>query len=709
MEVEEPAAYAPGQVVKLCDDGSLKKEVIKVGQGEGVPKRGDTVFVHYVGKLEDGTIFDSSRDRNEPFRFPVGRGRVIKGWDIGIATMRKGEKANLVCPPLYAYGARGSPPKIPPEATLHFEVEILKWISGDDLTGDTGVMKKILVKGDKWQSPKEGDEVTISWVGRVDGVEFGSQTGQVLSLGKTLTVEAFKKALLRMKKKEKALLTVTSEYAKATDGIGAPPADANVTDCIEYELTLHTWDPIDDVTGDSGVLKKVVRKGEGWKTPKDGDEVTISYLARTMDGTEYESKSNHSFLLGTGQFSSGLEKALLRMKKKEHAQIKAKPAYLQEGTGGYPGAPDKEASFDVVLEKWSEISVVDPVLGIKKKILKDGVGYESPKDLGFATVSVSGSSNGKEFLSLTNQSFRLVTGEDVVPWALEKAILTMKRGETSSVTVNGSKLLDSTNTRMYGEVDAVDTAEFTVTCHNFTKVKEAFELENTTEKVDAALEYKQIGNGFWTKNNFPMANRHYTTAYEILKDIDMKDTKDPEFDRANVTRIAVTLNLAAARLQQKQWKDVPPILTPLISKNPYNVKALFRRAQAYYFLKMYELCIEDCEAAARVEPSQDFKELWDAAEAKADAAAEAERDIWSSALSQGLGTLYDDKPAAKPLGKKEAPESTAEELKGDEPMEEIGGDEVPDAANPGVSENQAMEVDRPEEGGSGARVEELND
>eukprot|EP00466_Bigelowiella_natans_P005507 jgi/Bigna1/142955/aug1.74_g17663 len=244
--------YKAGQVVSLSEDGSLKKEIFKVGEGESTPKRGDTVFAHYVGKLDDGTIFDSSRERNEAFRFPVGRGRVIKGWDVGIMTMRKGEIVKLTCPPLYAYGARGSPPKIPPEATLHFEIELLKWVQGDDLTGDTGVMKKILLKGDKWQSPKEGDDITISWKGRVDGKEFASAEKQVVSLGKTKMVEAFKRALLKMKKKEKCLLTVTPQYAAADNGIGSPPTASTPPETIEYELTLHTWDPIDDMTGDGG-------------------------------------------------------------------------------------------------------------------------------------------------------------------------------------------------------------------------------------------------------------------------------------------------------------------------------------------------------------------------------------------------------------------------------------------------------------------------
>jgi FK506-binding protein 4/5 len=78
--------------------------------------------VHYVGKLLDGTVFDSSRERNQPFTFRLGEGMVIKGWEKGIASMRKGEIALLTCKPEYAYGKAGSPPKIPADATLQFEV-----------------------------------------------------------------------------------------------------------------------------------------------------------------------------------------------------------------------------------------------------------------------------------------------------------------------------------------------------------------------------------------------------------------------------------------------------------------------------------------------------------------------------------------------------------------------------------------------------------
>ncbi|KAG9034436.1 FK506 binding protein proline rotamase rapamycin-binding protein [Tulasnella sp. JGI-2019a] len=86
----------------------------------------DKVTIHYVGTLTDGTKFDSSRDRNDPFVTEIGIGKVIKGWDEGVVQLSVGQKAVLTCTPDYAYGSRGFPPVIPPNSTLRFEVELLK-------------------------------------------------------------------------------------------------------------------------------------------------------------------------------------------------------------------------------------------------------------------------------------------------------------------------------------------------------------------------------------------------------------------------------------------------------------------------------------------------------------------------------------------------------------------------------------------------------
>jgi FKBP-type peptidyl-prolyl cis-trans isomerase len=102
----------------------LKIEKLTTGNG-AAPKKGQPVSVHYTGWLTNGSKFDSSVDRDEPFTFVLGEGQVIAGWDLGVATMKIGDKVKLTIPPELAYGREGYPGAIPPNATLVFEVELL--------------------------------------------------------------------------------------------------------------------------------------------------------------------------------------------------------------------------------------------------------------------------------------------------------------------------------------------------------------------------------------------------------------------------------------------------------------------------------------------------------------------------------------------------------------------------------------------------------
>ena len=123
-----PLAACSGSEGGAGDGGEASESglvITHVTEGTGPsPKATDVVMVHYHGTFPDGKVFDSSVERGQPARFPLNR--VIPCWTEGVQEMKVGGKAKLVCPPEIAYGPRGAPPRIPPDATLHFEVELIE-------------------------------------------------------------------------------------------------------------------------------------------------------------------------------------------------------------------------------------------------------------------------------------------------------------------------------------------------------------------------------------------------------------------------------------------------------------------------------------------------------------------------------------------------------------------------------------------------------
>ncbi|MGC9599247.1 MAG: FKBP-type peptidyl-prolyl cis-trans isomerase [Minisyncoccia bacterium] len=125
MRAAEVQAGAAAEQTQSAIMQNFKINDVTVGTGAEA-KNGDSVTVNYVGTLDDGTKFDSSYDRNQPFTFVLGAGKVIKGWDLGVVGMKVGGKRELTIPPELGYGASGVPQaNIPPNATLHFTVELL--------------------------------------------------------------------------------------------------------------------------------------------------------------------------------------------------------------------------------------------------------------------------------------------------------------------------------------------------------------------------------------------------------------------------------------------------------------------------------------------------------------------------------------------------------------------------------------------------------
>lgn len=281
--------------IDVSDDqnGGILKEIKRAGPNPNdKPWKGDKVLVHYTGTLEDGSKFDSSRDRNEKFSFNLGKGEVIKGWDQGVASMVKGELAVLTIKSDYGYGDVGSPPKIPGGATLKFEIELFDF-EGEDISKDKdkSIVKRIKSNGEGYDHPNDGGTVTVSLSGQASNqVFFNEVVTFVLGEGRESGIpKGVELALEKMKKNEQAQISIIPKLSQGGTGV---PQVIDSTTLIVYDIHLKTFERAKEswqLDGEQKLEQACIFKDKGTDFFKQGKyELAANKYKKIIDFLEHE-------------------------------------------------------------------------------------------------------------------------------------------------------------------------------------------------------------------------------------------------------------------------------------------------------------------------------------------------------------------------------------------------------------------------------------
>ncbi|XP_060199317.1 peptidyl-prolyl cis-trans isomerase FKBP62-like isoform X2 [Lycium barbarum] len=495
-EIESAPPLNVGEEREINSNG-LKKKLLKLGHAWETPEFGDEVTVHYDGILLDGTKSVSTRDKGEPVTFKLGQEKVAAGLDCGIVTMRKGETALFTLPSDTGFGSADSD-EVSWNSVVQYEVELISWIRVVDICKDGGIIKKIMEKGELIGPPGDLDEVLVRYeVRQLDGVTVAKtpEHGEEFYVKDGLFCQALPKAIKTMRKGEKVNLIVQPQYASVDGGVDSENGVPSIlpSSILSIDLELVSFKPVINVTGDLGVLKKILKEGEGTLTANEGASVTIRYTAKLEDGTLFEKR-------------------------------------------GFDG----------------------------------------------------------------EDALKFITDEEQVITGLDQAVTTMKKGERAIVTVKPDYGFGSTEVkRDLAMVPPCSTIIFEVEMLEFAKEKDTREM-NKHERIEVAQRKKDEGNLLFKDGKYQRAMKKYEKAVDYINEDEPFEDDDQRIVKS--LRLSCWLNSAACCLKRNEFQEAIKHCSKVLEVESCNVKALYRRAQAFMETADLHLAELDIKKALEIDP-----------------------------------------------------------------------------------------------------------
>ncbi|XVF39783.1 hypothetical protein PTKIN_Ptkin01aG0060300 [Pterospermum kingtungense] len=493
-------------------------------------------------------------------------------------------------------------------------------VGEERVLGSSGIKKKLLKMGVSWETPDFGDEVTVNYVGTLlDGKKFCSTRDSdeplTFKLGEGQVAKGLDHGIITMKKGECALFTLPPDFGYGAEGRDGVPPDS----VIQFEVELLSWITVVDICKDGGIIKKIMEKGQRNERPSDLDEVLVKYQVTLVDGTIVAKTPEEGieFYVKDGHLCSALTKAIVTMTKGEKVKLIVQPKYafgekgrVDVATCGLPAVPPNSV-LNIKLELVSFKSVIDVTGDSKvfKKILKEGEGAFVANEGAVVTISYTARLEDGTIFEKKGvdggHPLEFITDEEQVIPGLDRAAATMKKGERALLTISpeygfGSDVAE----RDLAVVPPCSNLVYEVEMWDFITEKAPWEL-NSQEKIDAAGKKKEEGNILFRSGKYQRAGKKYDEAVDYVSED--QPFGDDENKLVKALRISCWLNGAACSLKLNDFQGAIKLCSKVLEFEFHNVKALYRRAQA--FMETSDLVSADLDIKNALEADPQNREV----------------------------------------------------------------------------------------------------